>query len=157
MPQPQRRLWDSCVIIGYLAGSAGPYEDCGQIIARAERGEVEIVVSTIATIEVAYLKGMSDIDSEAIIREFFSRDYVITVSVDPPIAAISRRLVRTHRSTNTRLRPADATHLATALHVGAPLIESTDPHLLRLDGREGSPPIRIREPVADMAQGLLEI
>lgn len=157
MPQPQRRLWDSCVIIGYLAGSTGAYQDCRQIIARAEQGELEIVVSAIATIEVAYLKGKSDADSEAMIREFFSRDYIVTVSVDPPVTAIARRLVRVHRSTNTRLRPPDATHLATALHVGIPLIETTDPHLLRLDGLEGNPPIRIREPVADMAQGLLEI
>ena len=157
MAQPPRRLWDSSVIIGYLAGSGGDYEDCAQIIGQAERGEFEIVVSAIATIEVAYLKGVSNATSEAIIQEFFGRNYIILVNVDPPVTAIARRLVRTYRSTATKLKPFDATHLATAIHVGVPLVETADPDLLRLDQREGSPPTMIRKPVYQMRQRLLGI
>lgn len=52
-----RRLWDSSVIIGYLAGSLEVAEDSTLIVEQAEQGELEIVVSAMATIEVAYLEG----------------------------------------------------------------------------------------------------
>ena len=51
----QRRLWDSSVIIGYLAGQDDLRDACENIIASAERGEVEIVIATTAMTEVAYL------------------------------------------------------------------------------------------------------
>ena len=50
-----RRLWDSCVVIGYLAGYEDLKPECPLIIEQAERGEIQIVVSAMATIEVAYL------------------------------------------------------------------------------------------------------
>ena len=103
------------------------------------------------------MRGVSDTISETLIQEFFSRDYIIPVSIDSPVTAIARRLVRTYRSTDTKLKPLDATHLATAIHVGVPLIETTDPDLLRLDGLEGSPPIRIRKPASQMGLRLLGI
>ena len=59
MPGP-RRLWDSSVVIGYLAGEPDLAEPCGDIIAAAQRGELEIAISTEAAIEVAYLKGYDD-------------------------------------------------------------------------------------------------
>ena len=43
-----------------------------------------------ATVEVAYLEGLSDEDSELMIAELFSRDYVIPVSIDMRVAAIAR-------------------------------------------------------------------
>ena len=49
-----RRLWDSNVVIGYLAGYSGIADACNNIISRAERGELEIVVSTLATAEGTY-------------------------------------------------------------------------------------------------------
>ena len=63
MPVP-RRLWDSSVVVGYLAGYESLKPNCPQIISQAQRGELEIIVSTIATIEAAYLQGHSDEDSE---------------------------------------------------------------------------------------------
>ena len=144
MPLP-RRLWDSCVIIDYLAGSAKA-EACNKIITQAERGELEIVVSTIATIEVAYLRGHDDQDSEARIRELFEREYVIPVAVDGRVASTARSLVRKYKS-DPKLEPADAAHLATAIQWGIPVIETTDPDLLRLSRQEGTPPITIRRPL----------
>jgi predicted nucleic acid-binding protein len=109
MPLP-RRLWDSCVIIDYLAGSAGMAEVCSKIITQAENGELEIVVSTIATIEVAYLQGHDEQDSEARIRELFGRDYIIPIAIDARVALEARKLVRKYRS-STKLKPPDAAHL----------------------------------------------
>ena len=148
-----RRLWDSSVIIGYLSGSLEVLEISKQIIAQAERGELEIVVSAVATVEVAYLRGLDDQDSETMIQEFFGRDYIVPVNIDLPVASIARGLVRKY-GTGPKLKPPDATHLATAIHVGVPLIETTDPDLLQLDGREGNPPIMNRKPLYQGPQPL---
>ena len=144
MPGP-RRLWDSCIVIGYLAGYEDLKPDCPLIIDQAERGQLEIVVSVIATIEVAYLQGYSDPASEAKINEFFGRDYIVPVGINTHISPIARGLIRKYRN-EARIEPADAVHLATAIQWKIPLIETTDPDLLRLNGREGDPPIRIRKP-----------
>ena len=145
MPGP-RRLWDSSVVIGYLAGQADIADACGNIISRAEKGELEIVVSALATIEVAYLEGMDDQTSESMIRDLFSRDYIIPVAIDVHVAAIARGLVRKYK-TGPKLKPPDAAHLASAIQWKIPVLETTDPDLLRLDGFEGSPAIIIRRPL----------
>lgn len=147
----QRRLWDSSVIIGYLAGQDELKDACENIIASAERGEVEIIVATMATVEVAYLEGLSDEDSEAMIAELFSRDYIIPVAIDMRVAAIARGLIRKYR-TGPKLKPPDAAHLATAMQWRIPVLETTDPDLLRLHGREGDPPIVIRRPFYEGAR-----
>ena len=140
-----RRLWESNVVIGYLAGYPNLQSDCIQIIEQAKRGEVEIFVSVIATIEAAYLTGQSDADSEALIQEFFGRNYIIPVGIDAGIASITRGLIRKYRN-GPKLKPPDAAHLGTALQWRIPVIETTDPDLLRLHNLEGNPPIRIRRP-----------
>ena len=141
-----RRLWDSSVIIGYLAGQPDIANDCENIIEQAERGELEIVVSALATIEVAYLEGMDDRASEARIRELFDRKYIVPVAIDVRVAEIARGLVRKYKA-GPKLKPADAAHLATAIQWKIPLLETTDLDLLRLDGNEGSPSITIRRPL----------
>lgn len=60
----ERRLWDSSVIVGYLAGQDDLRDACEGIIRRAEQGEVEVLDSAMATIEVAYLDGLDDRASE---------------------------------------------------------------------------------------------
>ncbi len=141
-----RRLWDSSVILGYLAGYAELRDDCEAILAQAERGEIELVVSAMAAVEVAYLHGASDQDAENRIREFLGRRYVIPVAIDVRLAAAARELVRRYRNSPS-LKPADAIHLATAIQLGIPVLETADGDLLRFDGREGMPPLRIRRPL----------
>lgn len=148
-----RRLWDSCVVIGYLAGNSQIQTDCERIIQQAQRAQTEIAVSIMATIEVAYLQGYSDPDSEALIKEFFGRNYVVPIGIDTRIAEVSRVLIRTYRN-GPKIKPPDAIHLATALHWNIPIIESTDPDLLRLDRLEGNPPITIRQPLYEGPQEL---
>ena len=142
MPRP-RRVWDSCIVIGYLAGYEELRSDCPNIIEEARQGRLEIVISVWATIEAAYLHGHSDSDSEGKIEEFFSRDYVIPVAIDTPNAAIARGLVRRHRN----LSPADAVHLAVAIQLHILILETTDPDLLGLSETEGNPPVVIRRPL----------
>ena len=150
MPGP-RRLWDSSVVIGYLAGETYLAEPCGEIIAAAERGELEIAISVEPAIEVAYLKGHDDDASERIIRELLGRNYVIPIAVDMQVAAVARDLIRRHRTPPT-IKPKDATHLATAIQWTIPVMETTDGGLLRFSRLEGNPPVTIRRPVYEGAR-----
>lgn len=138
-----RRLWDASIVLGYLSGQQDIKADCEQIIQQAERGEWEIVVSTIAHAEVAFLRGLSPSDSESKIQEFFSRGYVINAAFDVSLTKIVRRLIREHKG----LKPPDAIYIATALQWQIPIIETTDPDLLALNGKEGSPKLVIRRPL----------
>lgn len=146
MPPLPRRLWDANVICGYLSGSNNPdiMPACGLIIDSAKRGEWEIVISTMSESEVAYLPGFSAQDAEARILEFLSRDYVIRAASDISVAKIARRLIRAHRP---GLKGADAVHMATALLWNIPILETIDLDLLRLNSREGNPPLIIRKPL----------
>ena len=119
----QRRLWDSAIVLGYLAGYEELRPMCPQIIQQAQQGEVEIIVSEMAKVETAYLAGRPDAESEDLIREFFSREYIIAVSVDDPVSTIARGLIRKHQG----LTPPDAIHLATAVLWHIPVIETSDP------------------------------
>ena len=107
--------------------------------------------------EVAYLEGLSDEESETKISEFFSRNYIIPVAIDARVAAIARRLIRKYR-TGPKLKPPDAEHLATAMQWQIPVLETTDPDLLRLDGLERfeghqeNPVITIRRPFYEGAR-----
>ena len=143
-----RRVWDSCIVIGYLAGYDELKPDCLQIIEQAGRGELEIVVSAFTPIEVAYLQGYSDDDSESKIKEFFSRNYIILAAIDVPIAEIARKLIRKYQNAHGyRIRPLDAAHLALAIQWKVPILETTDTDLLRLNELEGTPPVVIRKPL----------
>ena len=143
---PARRLWDSVIVLGYLAGYEDLKPDCPLIIQQAQRGELEIIVSEMAKVEVAYLTGQSDSESEALIREFFSRDYIIPVSVDDPISTIARNLIRKYRN-GPKIKPPDAIHLATAIQWHIPVIETADTDFLKFDRREGNPLISVRRPL----------
>lgn len=149
--QPERRLWDSSAIIAYLAGEAEHADALTGVINEAQHGNIQIMVSILATIEVAYLRGADNEISEATILDFFGRDFVTQISIDARVSAIARRLVRTYRG-DQRLKPPDATHFASAVAWSIPVLETTDPDLLKLSGREGDPLIVIRHPLYEGPQ-----
>lgn len=125
---------------------------CPGIIRQAEAGILEIAVSEMAKVETAYLEGLSDVQSELLIREFFSREYIIPISIDDPVSAIARDLVRKYRS--LKLRPPDAIHLATAILWRIPVLETTDSDFLQLDQLEGNPLVTVRKPLYQGQQPL---
>ena len=154
MPIP-RRFWDSNIVIGYLAGHLSLKAECDQIIEAGKRGELEILVSTMAEAEVAYLDGYTDSESEDLIREFFSRPYVVPAAFDRPVAAAARKLIRLGKAKRLSLKPPDAIHLATCEVHHIPILETSDPDLLRWNEQVGNPPIIIRVPVYEGQQRLI--
>ena len=148
---PLRRLWDSCVVIGYLAGDQRIYQACSQLIRQAEQGEIEILVSQLAKSECAFIEGESAERSERLIREFFGREYIISVNIDDAISSISRRLIRTYRG-DPKIKPMDAIHLATAIQWGIPILETIDEPFSRFNQLEGDPAVSVRWPRYDGQQ-----
>ncbi len=150
-----RRTWDSSIVIGYLAGYPDFKTECDLIIDSAVKGDCEILVSTIAEVEAAYLVGYSDEDSEAKIKEFFSRSYVVVAAYDQPVAAAARRLIRQGKAQQRKLSSHDAIHLATCEVHHIPILETTDPDLLRWNQIIGNPPIIVRKPVFEGQRPLI--
>ena len=109
------------------------------------------MVSQMAVVETAYLRGLSDEDSERLIREFFGRDYIITVNVDGPVSSIAQSLVRKYKN-NPGIKPPDAVHLASAIFWKIPVLETVDQPLTRFNQQEGSPLISVRFPRYDGRQ-----
>ena len=142
------RVWDSSVIIAYLGNEVAYRDVLLSLIEQGERGALNIVVSSLATIEVAYIGGVDGDAAETIISDFFSNSYIVTAAIDPQIAANARRLVRQYGQ-SLGLRPLDATHVATAITLSVLIIETMDTDLLRLDGLEGQPPIRVRQSTSE--------
>lgn len=163
MANVPERLWDSSVVLAYLGGDPKAKNVCELILKQGERDELILHVSTIAQSEVAFLPGYSDTESENMVKEFFSRSYIKTILFDIPVSRESRKLIRKYRSSNIDdkplfcptckkringgLKPPDAIHLASALLWNIPVLETYDPDLLKLNGKEGNPPIIIREPL----------
>ena len=144
--RPERRVWDSSTVIAYLGGEPKFGGSLEGIIELARQGSIQILVSTLATIEVAYLRDRGDQVSEEIIADFFSRDFVIPIAIDVRVSAVSRGLVRKYGQ-GYGLTPHDAAHLATAIAWNVPVLEAVDSDLLHLDGREGQPLISVRTPL----------
>ena len=117
------------------------------ILGEADAGNVEIVVSTLAIAEVAYLEGMQDdVAAATKIQEFFSRQYMIVAAVDEGIARTAQEIVRKYRG-RIKVSPRDAIHLATAVRLGIPIVETADDGFRRLDRQEGDPPVVVRHPL----------
>ncbi len=120
------RLWDSSVVVDYLAGKPRAVPHARPIVDSARRGEAQIWVSTFAHVEVALLEGFSETNAEAIVVHFFNQDYIVSVALDPTVSEIARRLVR-----RFRVKGKDAVHIASAIRWGVATFETFDTELIR--------------------------
>lgn len=81
-------------------------------------------------------------EQEQRIVDFFENPYITVVPLDTWVCGATRKLVRKHQG--SKIRAADFIHVATALHVGVPVLNSYDQRILKLDGQiEG---LRTEEP-----------
>lgn len=76
------------------------------------------------------------------IKNFFKHEWIYLYEVDRRIAEKARDLIWEH----TVLKPVDAVHVATALTAKVAKMETFDGKLLKLDGKIGSPALKIEHP-----------
>ena len=162
MPSPKQRLWDTSVIIDFLEGAERAKPHVLHIIEEATRGETQIVVSVFAEVEVVKIDGVLTDDQEEMIREFFTRPYIVRAQLDSRVAEIARQITRTTSlaSDMQTIKPNDAVHVATAVRWKIPIFECYDGPLIATLAQNPSlvPGTTVREPLYEgqtRAQDLL--
>jgi len=138
------RYWDANAFLGWFNDEAGRANLCENVLALAEEGKLLIVTSAITLTEVIRLEGKPRLkpEQEETIRKFFEREYIIVRNVDRVVAERARQLIWEH----SFLRPKDSIHIATALELKIPILDTFDDDLLKLDGKLGNPVLRIGKP-----------
>lgn len=141
----KRVYWDSCSWIALISNERiykddvlveNRGADCRAVLRSATRGEIEFFTSALGLVEVN--KG-SDVDGgvqQDRIKNFFENDYIIVVSLDRQVGEIGRDLMQRGYS---KLKPADASHIAAAAIAGVDEMHTYDEKLLDLSGRVAKP------------------
>ena len=151
MASPRRRLWDTSVIVDFLEGTQRSQPHVPLIVEEATRGDTQIMVSAFAEVEVVKINGVFTGEQEEMIKEFFSRPYVLRAQVDARVAAIARQITRATSlaSDMQTVKPKDAVHVATAIRWEVPVVECYDGPLTRTLTAHPSlaPGLIVREPL----------
>ena len=141
MPKLRRIAWDACMWIAAIQREQYQLEDgsiedrdllCRSVIAAAIGRQFEITCSALALVEVCKAPSEdADPGDQAIIFDFFRHSWVTMVAVNTEVGEIGRALMM-HGYPG--LKPADATHIASALVAEATEFQTFDRRLLALDG-----------------------
>ncbi|PLX43347.1 MAG: PIN domain-containing protein [Hyphomicrobiales bacterium] len=139
----EKIYWDSDCFLGHFKDEDGKAEKCDGVIQRAERGEVIIVTSALTLAEVLWMRGQTKIDKskEDIVKRFFRRSYIRVYNVTRKISENAQDLVW-----DSSIKPKDAIHVATAIHLDVSALETFDQKLIGKSGTVGNPLLLIREP-----------
>ena len=137
---PKRVYWDACAWIAVIQDekvklSDGSLENRAAmgraVIADATKGKAEIFTSAFCLIEVCKNKDLKAGKNDEKIAAFFENDYIVIVNVDRYTGETGRKLMLSGIS---KLKPADASHLAAATVINADEMHTFDDRLLDLDG-----------------------
>ena len=124
------------------------------MLKAAEAGQLRIVTSSLALVEVIKLKSREELppDKEPMIRAYFKQPYISIRELDRTIGEAARDLIWTYK-----VPVKDAVHLATALHTpGVVQLDTFDEDdLIKFSGRFGDPPLVIGYPPQLPEQGEL--
>jgi predicted nucleic acid-binding protein len=141
MATPRRIYWDACTWIALIQkeqirDAAGVliedrYAMCRNVIAAAERDQIEIAISTLNYAEVCKLPE-TRAQGEEKLANYFEVDYILPVNLDRAVGERARGLLMMGYS---KLKPADACHLASAAIANVEEMHTFDDKLLALDGR----------------------
>lgn len=150
---PEFIYWDSDAFLGWLQEEKDKVDLCRGTLERAESGSVLIFTSALTLAEVLWMKGGPRVPKEKaeIVRKFFRRSHIRVRNVTRMIAGDAQDLVWEHS-----IRPKDAIHVATALDVGVPTLETFDDGLIKKSGVIAGRALVIRKPLA-AAQGSLPL
>jgi len=149
----EKIYWDSACFLSHFHAEEGKAGKCDGVLDRAERGEVLIVTSALTLAEVLWMRGEPRIPQKKaeLVQKFFRRSYIRVYNVSRKLAESAQTLVW-----ENSIKPKDAIHVATALHLGADALETFDRDLIGKSGTVGTPLLLIREPSA-AAQGRLPL
>ncbi len=135
---PPRIYWDANAWIAYIRrempASDNTINDprftmCQTVLKRAESGEIEIVTSAFTLAEVCKRRG--ELSPPAInLPAFFDQPYILLIPVDKRIGLQAQHL---QLSGVGNIKPADATHLGSALVANVPVFHTFDGPLLNLN------------------------
>jgi len=141
----EKIYWDSDCFLGHFQAELGKVEKCDGVIQRAERGDVLIVTSALTLAEVLWMRGAPRLpkDKAELVRRFFRRSYIRVYNVSRKLAEAAQDLVW-----EDNIKPKDAIHVATAIHLKADALETFDGDLIGRSGKVGNPLLLIREPQA---------
>ena len=120
---------------------------CKTVIEAAKKNKLEIVTSAFCLAEVCK---SADVREEAAdkIAAYFENDYILVVALDKFVGERARDLMRAGYS---KLKPPDASHVATALLLNVDEMHTFDDKLIDLDGlldkRDGTK-LKICKPTA---------
>jgi predicted nucleic acid-binding protein len=82
-------------------------------------------------------------DKAETVQKFFRRSYIRVYNVSRKLPESAQELVW-----DNSIKPKDAIHVATAIHLGADALETFDKNLIGKSGTVGTPLLLIREPQA---------
>jgi predicted nucleic acid-binding protein len=148
------RYWDSSCFIAWFMKEQGSFEKCEGVVQAAIAGDVQIVTSALTLAEVVCAPGRSPLPSglEEQINKFFD-ERVSVRNVTPFIGNHARHLLWSHQ----HLAYKDAIHVATAMQIhGITCLDSFDNHMLKMDGKLGSPALKICHPKRNFQPQLQE-
>lgn len=139
MASGDRFYWDACCWIGLLNQEAEKHRELQVIWKSAERGEYEIITSTVSQVEV-FKKKCEKNDPKPLSEEndqqisvMFAQPHVLRVQLTPQIAENARSLLRAHPELK---KAPDAIHLATAIYANCKAMHTYDgDNLLGLNGK----------------------
>lgn len=142
--KPELIYWDSCTFLAWLQEDPGQVDLARGTLERAQAGEVGLITSTLTLTEVLWMKGAPKLPEEKAVklRQFFRRSYIRLHNVTRGVAEGAQDLVWNHS-----IKPKDAIHVATALELGVPTLETFDDDLLKKTGLIGDPALVIRKPI----------
>lgn len=142
-PDVPRAYWDANNFIYWLNAAAGYAELLEGYLVRSAAGDLRIVTSNVTIAEVAF----SADEREARTLDLSVRSRILEVLLDPRrvemipfdngIALNAQALVRAAMAAGTSLKPADAIHLATAVHANVDELQTYDRQLRATADRLG--------------------
>jgi predicted nucleic acid-binding protein len=138
---PKRVYWDACAWIALIQDEQIPLASggsehrgalCRAVVVQGVKNKVEIFTSAFCLIEVCKTGEIrSGYDNEKL-AAFFENDYIVVVNIDRHTGEHGRALMLAGYS---KLKPADASHLAAALVCNVDEMHTFDDRLLALDGK----------------------
>ena len=149
----EKIYWDSDCFLGHFEAEVGKAEKCDGVLQRARRGEVLVVTSALTLAEVLWMRRgpRLTVEKSRIVRRFFRNSFIRVYNVSRKVAESAQVLVWDHD-----IKPKDAIHVATALHLSVDALETFDAGLIGKGGDIGEPLLLIREPQAAI-QGRLDL